>query len=124
MTEEVNNGGTIQVRHHPNSRGGKYSIVVSRTYEEMSERVALCLGARLIETPSAVVGLSVGATPVGSYKHLSALAAKGTVDLSATHFLLLDEFFPSDAKNRRSGDEGKDDDGKSVFVNNKPNVKH
>eukprot|EP01102_Stenamoeba_stenopodia_P010474 TRINITY_DN3157_c0_g1_i1.p1 TRINITY_DN3157_c0_g1~~TRINITY_DN3157_c0_g1_i1.p1 ORF type:complete len:588 (+),score=132.61 TRINITY_DN3157_c0_g1_i1:47-1765(+) len=96
---------SIQVRQHSNARGGKYSIIVSRTYDEMSERVALCVGTRLIETPSAVVALTVGATPVGSYKHLAALASKGTVDLSSTHFLLLDEFYPSDAKSRRSGDE-------------------
>lgn len=105
MASIAGSTATIQVRTHSNPRGGEYSVIVSRTYEEMSERAALLIASRLITTPNAVVGVTVGATPVGTYQALANLAARSVADVSSAHFLVVDEFFPADSQNRRSADE-------------------
>lgn len=70
------------------------TLVVSRGREDMGERIAICLSARIIQNPALNVGVTVGATPTSTYQHLAELARRGITNLSETHFLLFDEFFP------------------------------
>ncbi len=68
-------------------------IVVCASYEELSEKAATLLAARLLLNPAAHIALSVGATPTGTYRQLAALADRGIAPLEEAHFYLLDEFF-------------------------------
>lgn len=60
---------------------------VSSTYDELSARAATLVCARVLEKPDLTVGLSVGATPSGTYRQLVRLSAEGVAPLGEAHFL-------------------------------------
>jgi len=78
----------------------KLNIIISRDRAEMAERVAMTMGAHILENPKANIGVTVGATPVLAYRQLASFSVRGVVDLSKTHFIVWDEFYQSPQSQR------------------------
>ncbi|MBZ4419295.1 glucosamine-6-phosphate deaminase [Myxococcus sp. RHSTA-1-4] len=79
-----------------------------RVFDSEQQAAAAC-AARIAEavrdTPSLVLGLPTGRTPLNVYRELVALSARGALDLSRASTFNLDEFFglpPEDAGSFRS----------------------
>ena len=80
------------------------NIIVCKNYEEMSERAASFICDVVRSNKNATLGLATGSTPIGMYRHLRALCAKGELDLSGITTFNLDEYYPMKKDNRQSYD--------------------
>lgn len=70
------------------------NIIVYNNYEEMSVAAAALVCDVVRENKNATLGLATGSTPVGLYRQLRALVAKGELDLSGITTFNLDEYYP------------------------------
>lgn len=68
--------------------------IVVKNEEEMSDRAAELLLARLAATPTMTLGLATGSTPVGMYRRLVAAYRAGHADFSQAKSFNLDEYYP------------------------------
>ncbi|MDE7243253.1 MAG: glucosamine-6-phosphate deaminase [Oscillospiraceae bacterium] len=67
-------------------------IYVTENYQAMSRKAANIVAAQVILTPTSVLGLSTGSTPVGLYKQLITWYEKGDLDFSQVCTVNLDEY--------------------------------
>lgn len=77
-------------------------IVVCRDYGDMSCRAAEFFAEYIRSTPSAVLGLATGSTPVGMYKCLIDEYRAGALDFSRVTTFNLDEYYPMDPDHTHS----------------------
>lgn len=77
-------------------------LIISKTYDEMSEKAARIVAAAVTLKPDCVLGLATGSTPVGMYTKLAEKNKAGKVDFSAVRTYNLDEYYPIDASNDQS----------------------
>jgi glucosamine-6-phosphate deaminase len=67
-------------------------VIISATYDEMSEASARVVAELLNTKPDAVLGLATGSTPVGLYKALARLHRQEGLDFSQVTTFNLDEY--------------------------------
>jgi glucosamine-6-phosphate deaminase len=67
-------------------------IIITRTYEEMSQLAAEMIKRQLLKKPSSVLGLATGSTPIGTYKELVRLHNEEGLDFSKVTTFNLDEY--------------------------------
>ena len=67
-------------------------IIVCENYEEMSKAGAEIIAETVKNTPSCVLGLATGSTPVGAYEQLIDMYKKGDLDFSNVTTVNLDEY--------------------------------
>ena len=67
-------------------------IIVSNTYEELSQAAAATVAKTLNSKPNAVLGLATGSTPLGLYKELARMHKDEGLDFSQVTTFNLDEY--------------------------------
>ena len=67
-------------------------IIVSNTYEELSQAAAATVAKTLNSKPNAVLGLATGSTPLGLYKELARMHKDDGLDFSQVTTFNLDEY--------------------------------
>ncbi|MCB9849480.1 MAG: glucosamine-6-phosphate deaminase [Phycisphaerales bacterium] len=67
-------------------------IIITKSYEEMSQLAAQMISRQLLKKPSSVLGLATGSTPVGTYKQLVRLHKEEGLDFSKVTTFNLDEY--------------------------------
>ena len=67
-------------------------IYQTADYEAMSRRAAHIIAAEVYRNPACVLGLATGSTPVGAYKCLSEMVAKGDLSFKEVKSVNLDEY--------------------------------
>jgi len=67
-------------------------IITVKTYDEMSKLAAKMIAEQIKSKPNSVLGLSTGATPIGTYEKLVKMHKKGDVDFSRISTFNLDEY--------------------------------
>lgn len=77
-------------------------IIVCDNYQEMSQVAAGMVADIMKSTPSPVLGLATGSTPVGLYQHLIAMHDAGELDFSKVTTVNLDEYYPISPDNNQS----------------------
>lgn len=76
--------------------------IVTKTYEELSNKAADLIAAQIIVKPNCVLGLATGSSPVGTYKRLIEDNKAGKIDFSAVTSVNLDEYVGLDESNDQS----------------------
>ncbi len=69
-------------------------IIVTESYEEMSQKGAEYIAALLKTKPNCILGLATGSTPVGMYKCLSEMNKAGEITFKDVTSYNLDEYYP------------------------------
>lgn len=69
-------------------------VIVCDNYEELSDQAAKLVASQLILKPDSVLGLATGSTPIGMYRRLSSMNARGDIDFSKVVTFNLDEYYP------------------------------
>lgn len=77
-------------------------IIVCNNYQEMSVAAADIMVSVMKSTPSPVLGLATGSTPVGMYQKLIEKNAAGEIDFSNVTTVNLDEYYPIAPDNDQS----------------------
>ncbi len=77
-------------------------LIVCKNYEEMSATAADIVADVMRSTPSPVLGLATGSTPLGLYQKLIEKNAAGELDFSTTTTVNLDEYYPIAPENDQS----------------------
>ena len=67
-------------------------ILQAKDYKEMSEMAADIIGAQVLLKPDAVLGLTTGSTPIGTYEELVKRYEAGRLDFSKIKTVNLDEY--------------------------------
>jgi glucosamine-6-phosphate deaminase len=67
-------------------------IIITKSYEEMSRLAADMIAHQLLRTPSSILGLATGSTPVGTYKELVKWHKEKGLDFSKVVTFNLDEY--------------------------------
>jgi glucosamine-6-phosphate deaminase len=67
-------------------------VIISNTYEELSEAAARTVAKTLNSKPNAVLGLATGSTPLGLYKELVRMHREEGLDFSRVTTFNLDEY--------------------------------
>ena len=67
-------------------------IIITKNYEDMSQKAANIISAQIITKPNCVLGLATGSTPIGTYKVLVDRYNNGDLDFSAVSTVNLDEY--------------------------------
>jgi glucosamine-6-phosphate deaminase len=67
-------------------------VIISNTYEELSEAAAGTVAKTLNSKPNAVLGLATGSTPLGLYKELIRMHKDEGLDFSQVTTFNLDEY--------------------------------
>jgi len=67
-------------------------VIVTKSYEDMSQLAAKMIAQQIMHKPSSVLGLATGSTPVGTYKELIQLHEKKGLDFSKVVTFNLDEY--------------------------------
>lgn len=78
------------------------NIVKAKNYEQMSKMAAVIIGAKMIESPEAVLGFATGGTPVGTYAELVRMYKDGVLDFSRVTTFNLDEYFGNPVTDKNS----------------------
>ena len=76
--------------------------IVTKTYEELSNKAADLIAAQILVKPNCVLGLATGSSPVGTYKRLIADNEAGKIDFSTVTSVNLDEYVGLDGSNDQS----------------------
>lgn len=69
-------------------------IIVTDSYEDMSQKGAEYIAALLKTKPNCILGLATGSTPVGMYKCLSEMNKAGEITFKDVTSYNLDEYYP------------------------------
>lgn len=77
-------------------------VIISKDYDEMSKRASDLVKSVLLDKPQAKLGLATGSTPIGLYKNLIDLAAKGEIGFQYVKTVNLDEYVGIDPENDQS----------------------
>ncbi len=77
-------------------------VIVTKNYEEMSEKAAQLVIKEMKKKPDIVLGLATGSTPLGLYKKLIEAYKKGKIDFSEVITFNLDEYYGLAAEHLRS----------------------
>ena len=67
-------------------------IIITKNYEDMSQKAANIISAQIITKPNCVLGLATGSTPIGTYKVLVDRYNNGDLDFSTVSTVNLDEY--------------------------------
>lgn len=67
-------------------------IIVTKNYDDMSQKAANIISAQIITKPNCVLGLATGSTPIGTYKVLVDRYNNGDLDFSTVSTVNLDEY--------------------------------
>ena len=67
-------------------------VIVTKNYEEMSEKAFEIMREVVTKNPSAVLGLATGSTPVGLYKKMIADHKENGTSYKKIHTVNLDEY--------------------------------
>jgi glucosamine-6-phosphate deaminase len=67
-------------------------IIITKSYEDMSQLAAQMVSRQLLKKPSSVLGLATGSTPVGTYKQLVRMHNEEGLDFSKVSTFNLDEY--------------------------------
>jgi glucosamine-6-phosphate deaminase len=76
--------------------------IVTKTYEELSNKAADLIAAQILVKPNCVLGLATGSSPVGTYKRLIEDNKAGKIDFSTVTSVNLDEYVGLDGSNDQS----------------------
>ena len=76
--------------------------IVTKTYDELSNKAADIIAAQVIMKPDCVLGLATGSSPVGTYKRLIEDNKSGKIDFSSVTSVNLDEYVGLDVTNDQS----------------------
>ena len=77
-------------------------IIHAKDYKDMSRKAANIISAQVILSPSCVLGLATGSTPVGAYQQLVEWYRKGDIDFSIVTSVNLDEYCGITGENPQS----------------------
>ena len=77
-------------------------IIHAKDYKDMSRKAANIISAQVILSPSCVLGLATGSTPVGAYQQLVEWYRKGDIDFSNVTSVNLDEYCGITGENPQS----------------------
>ncbi len=77
-------------------------IIHAKDYKDMSRKAANIISAQVILSPSCVLGLATGSTPVGAYQQLVEWYRKGDIDFSNVTSVNLDEYCGITGENPRA----------------------
>lgn len=78
------------------------NVIVTKNYQEMSEKAAKYFSDVIKTNPKAVLGLATGETPVGMYNCLIEEYKNGELDFSQIKSVNLDEYYPISPDNDQS----------------------
>ena len=67
-------------------------IIITKNYDDMSQKAANIISAQIITKPNCVLGLATGSTPNGTYKVLVDRYNNGDLDISTVSTVNLDEY--------------------------------
>lgn len=67
-------------------------IIITKSYEEMSQLAGSMIEKQLLKKPSSVLGLATGSTPIGLYQDLIRRHHEGCLDFSKVISFNLDEY--------------------------------
>lgn len=67
-------------------------IIITKNYDDMSQKAANIISAQMITKPNCVLGLATGSTPIGTYKVLVERYNNGDLDFSQVSTVNLDEY--------------------------------
>lgn len=76
--------------------------VEARSYSEVSSEAVRIIIDQISEKPNSVICLPTGKTPLKMYKLLVKAGKRKEVDFSKVTFFNLDEYYPMDAKDKKS----------------------
>jgi len=77
-------------------------VIITKNYEEMSQRAASLIQGQLMWKPNSVLGLATGSTPIGMYKALVEMYQDKAIDFKDVTTFNLDEYLGLDQKNEQS----------------------
>ena len=77
-------------------------IIEAKNYDEMSEKAAQLILTKVKQTPSLVLGLATGGTPVGTYQHLVDDYQAHRTSYQHVHTVNLDEYVGIEKENPTS----------------------
>ncbi len=72
------------------------------SYDELSRIACDIIATQVKEKPNCVLGLATGSSPLGTYKNLADMCAKGELDFSKATSVNLDEYVGLDGSNDQS----------------------
>lgn len=78
------------------------NIIVTKNYDEMSQKAADIIADIIKTSPSCVLGLATGDTPIGMYEDLVAKYNAHEIDFSSVSSVNLDEYYPISPDNDQS----------------------
>ncbi len=78
------------------------NIIKAKTYEEMSAKAAVVIGAKILAKPGCVLGFATGGTPVGTYAELVRMYKDGVLDWSGVTTYNLDEYYGNPVTDKNS----------------------
>ncbi len=78
------------------------NIIVTKNYDEMSQKAADIIADIIKTSPSCVLGLATGDTPIGMYEDLVAKYNAHEIDFSSVRSVNLDEYYPISPDNDQS----------------------
>ncbi len=78
------------------------NIIKAKTYEELSAKAAVIIGAKILSKPSCVLGFATGGTPVGTYAELVRMYKEGVLDWSGVATYNLDEYYGNPVTDKNS----------------------
>ncbi len=78
------------------------NIIVTKNYDEMSQKAADIIADIIKTSPSCVLGLATGDTPIGMYENLVAKYNAHEIDFSSVRSVNLDEYYPISPDNDQS----------------------
>ena len=67
-------------------------VVIVRDEDEAGEIYARCVANLIKASPSAVLGLATGSSPLAAYRHLASLVSAESIDMSQVRGFALDEY--------------------------------
>lgn len=67
-------------------------IIVTDTYEELSEKAAEIIANKIIQNSKCTLGLATGSTPIGTYKNLIKMNKEGKISFKDISTVNLDEY--------------------------------
>jgi glucosamine-6-phosphate deaminase len=91
MTGRVS-GLACQTRPFNKQEKSPVEIIITDTYDQMSELAAVMVERQLLRKPNSVLGLATGSTPVGTYQHLVRKHKEEGLDFSKVITFNLDEY--------------------------------
>lgn len=77
-------------------------IILTKNYEEMSQKAAEIIAGQVNEKPNCVLGLATGSTPIGTYNALTEMYNAKKVDFANVQTANLDEYLGIEKTNDQS----------------------